>query len=65
MRTTVTLDDKLLAAAKEYSGVTETPALIRLMLKSFVEREAGRQLAMMGGSAPDIEAPPRRRFDPK
>jgi Arc/MetJ family transcription regulator len=65
MRTTVTIDDKLLADAKELSGIQETSALVKQALRQLVHREASRQLAAMGGSAPDLTAPPRRRFDPE
>lgn len=65
MRTTITLDDELLATAKKYAGVEETPAMIRLALKSYVQREAARRLVALGGTMPDAEAPPRRRFDPE
>jgi Arc/MetJ family transcription regulator len=62
MRTTVAIDDELFAQAKEFAGVTETSAVIREALKAFVEREAARRLARLGGSMPDAKAPPRRRF---
>ncbi|MCJ9672655.1 MULTISPECIES: type II toxin-antitoxin system VapB family antitoxin [unclassified Neorhizobium] len=64
MRTTITIDDELLDKARKYTGVTETPTLIRLALEGLVQREAARRLAQLGGSAPDLVAPPRRRFDP-
>ena len=62
MRTTVTIDDDLLAEAREFTGITETPALVRAALTALVEREAARRLARMGGSEPDLDAPPRRRL---
>lgn len=62
MRTTVTIDDELLESAIEYSGVTEKSALINIALKRYVESEASRRLARMGGSQPDFEVPPRRRW---
>ena len=62
MRTTVTLDDKLLKDAAEYSGVAEKSAIINLALKRYVETEASRRLAKMGGSQPDFEPGPRRRW---
>ena len=65
MRTTVTLDDDLVAAASEYTGLTEKSAIVQVALKSFVEREAARRLAALGGTEPDLVAPPRRRFDPE
>ena len=61
MRTTITIDDELLAKAKRYTGIEETPALVREALKSVVEREAARRLALLGGSDPRAKLPPRRR----
>lgn len=61
MRTTVTIDDELLKDAKEYSGIEETSAVVTEALKFLVAREAGRRLAAMGGSQPDLEDIPRRR----
>jgi Arc/MetJ family transcription regulator len=63
MRTTIAIDDELFAKAQEYAGLTEKSAVVREALKAFVEREAARRLARMGGTQPDAEAPPRRRFD--
>ena len=63
MRTTVTIDDDLLAKAKRYTGVGETSALVRLALTALVQREAGRRLAALGGTMPDIQAVRRRRPD--
>lgn len=62
MRTTVTIDDKLLEDAKEYTGVRETPTLVRIALEALVQREAARRLARLGGTDPDAKAPPRRRW---
>ena len=62
MRTTVTLDDKLLADAEKYTGIKERTALVNAGLKSLVEREAARRLARLGGTEPQFSAPPRRRF---
>jgi hypothetical protein len=61
MRTTVTLDDELLAKASEYTGVKERAVLLRMGLESLIAREAGKRLAALGGSMPDLKAPPRRR----
>lgn len=62
MRTTVTIDDELLKDAREYTGMSEVSALIREGLKALIEREAAHRLALLGGSMPDAEAAPRRRF---
>jgi Arc/MetJ family transcription regulator len=61
LRTTVNLDDALLAKAAEMTGIAEKPALLREALKALNEREAARRLARLGGSEPDLKAPPRRR----
>jgi Arc/MetJ family transcription regulator len=62
MRTTIAIDDELFAQAQEFSGLTEKSAVVRQALKAFVEREAARRLARMGGTQPDAKVPPRRRF---
>ncbi|MGA8759619.1 MAG: type II toxin-antitoxin system VapB family antitoxin [Stellaceae bacterium] len=61
MRTTVVLDDELLAKAETYTGIHEKSVLIREALKALVEREAARRLARLGGSEPDVGPIPRRR----
>ncbi|SER40843.1 Transcription regulator of the Arc/MetJ class [Sphingobium sp. YR768] len=61
MRTTVVLDDELMAKAQQYTGLTEKSALLREALKALVNREAARRLALLGGSDPDAKAAPRRR----
>ncbi len=64
MRTTLALDDELLAKAQAFTGLTEKSALVREALKALVERESARRLARLGGSEPDIVAPSRRRQRP-
>jgi Arc/MetJ family transcription regulator len=61
MRTTVVLDDELLAKASEMTGITEISALLHRALKHLVSREAARRLAALGGSCPEATAAPRRR----
>ncbi|MET3896514.1 Arc/MetJ family transcription regulator [Devosia sp. UYZn731] len=65
MRTTVTIDDELLARAKESSGIAETGDLVREALKTLLAREAARRLARLGGSMPDLEYIPQRRQEPE
>jgi Arc/MetJ family transcription regulator len=62
MRTTVTIDDELLATAKSYAKLDETSAIIREALTTYVQLEAARRLARLGGTEPQFQAPPRRRF---
>ena len=61
MRTTVTIDDELMATAMKYTGINERSALIQKALKEFVEREAGKRMALLGGTDPFAKAAPRRR----
>jgi len=61
MRTTLALDDDLLAKAQALTGISEKSALVRDALKALIERGSARRLARLGGSEPDLEAPPRRR----
>ncbi len=61
MRTTLALDDDLMAKAEALTGIAEKSALVRDALKALIERESARRLARLGGSEPDLEAPPRRR----
>jgi Arc/MetJ family transcription regulator len=61
MRTTIALDDDLLAEAEALTGVEEKTALVREALKALIERESARRLARLGGSDPKAKAPPRRR----
>jgi len=65
MRTTLALDDELLADAEFYTGIREKSALVREALKALVEREAARRLARLGGSEPQLKPVPRRRPKPK
>ena len=64
MRTTLALDDELLAEAEFYTGIREKSALVREALKALVEREAARRLARLGGSEPGLKKIPRRRPKP-
>jgi len=55
----------LLGKAQAISGVSEKSALVREALKALIERESARRLARLGGSEPDLVAPPRRQPDPE
>jgi Arc/MetJ family transcription regulator len=61
MRTTVALDDELLAEARRLTGTTENSGLLRQALIALIERESSRRLAKLGGSEPELRAAPRRR----
>jgi Arc/MetJ family transcription regulator len=64
MRTTLALDDDLIAKAQAFTGLKEKSSLMREALKALIEREAAKRLALLGGTEPDLEVAPRRRLDP-
>ena len=55
--------DTLLQRARELTGIEDREALIDRALRFLIAREAGLRLARLGGTMPDLKAPPRRRFD--
>lgn len=61
MRTTLAIDDDLLAKAQALTGVKEKSAVIREALKALIARESALRLARLGGSEPDLRPVPRRR----
>lgn len=63
MRTTLALDDDLVAEAQRLSGTREKSALVREALRALIERESARRLARLGGSDPALAEVPRRRAD--
>lgn len=63
MRTTLTLDDDLLARAQQISGLTERSQVLREALLALVERESARRLARLGATETGLEPVPRRRDD--
>lgn len=64
MRTTIALDDDLLAKAQALTGVGEKAVLIREALGALIQRESAKRLALLGGSEPQLEAIPRRQAKP-
>lgn len=61
MRTTLNIDDQLLARASELTGIKEKTTLVRLGLEALIAREHAKRLADLGGTEPDLEMIPRRR----
>ena len=55
MRTTLALDDELVAEAQEYTGLREKSALVREALEALIQREVARRLAKLGGGEPGLE----------
>jgi Arc/MetJ family transcription regulator len=65
MRTTLALDDDLLAEAQRLTGTTEKTALVREALRALVERESARRLARLGATEPALREVPRRQWPPQ
>jgi Arc/MetJ family transcription regulator len=63
MRTTINIDDDLIEAAREYTGITEKTELVRMALKSFISHEAAKRLAKLGGSKPGMKDIRRRKSE--
>ncbi len=61
MRTTINIDEELLAKAARLAGPLDRSALVREGLKALIERESAKRLARLGGSQPDLQIAPRRR----
>jgi Arc/MetJ family transcription regulator len=61
MRTTINLDDELLAQAQLVSGLTERTQLLREALLALVQRESARRLAKLGGTQAQLQPIPRRQ----
>lgn len=65
MRTTVNIDDQLIAEAQRITGVNEKATLLREGLKALIERESALRLANLGASEPKLSTVPRRRSGQK
>ena len=62
MRTTLIIDDELLAKAQELSGLREKTAVLHAGLQALIARENARRLAALGGSERGLKPIPRRRM---
>ena len=65
MKTTLHINDQLLAEAQRITGISEQVALVREGLRALIERESARRLARLGGSEPQLKSISRRRLDPE
>ncbi len=61
MRTTISIDDDLLAAASAAVGSSERTLVLHEGLRALVQREAARRLVRLGGSDAHATAAPRQR----
>ena len=63
MRTTIALDDDLLAKAEALTGVSEKTALVREALRALIQRESAKRLALLGGTETLLKDVPRRQTE--
>jgi len=61
MRTTLNIDDEILARASRITGIKEKTALVRLGLEALIAREASKRLAKLGDTEKKLQSIPRRR----
>lgn len=61
MRTTLIIEDSLLAEAARLTGTREKTALVRMGLESLIARENARRLADLGGTEKRLSPVRRRR----
>lgn len=60
MRTTVDLDEALVREALRVTGARTKTEVLELGLKALVARAARERAIALGGSMPELTAPPRR-----
>jgi Arc/MetJ family transcription regulator len=61
MRTTLILDEEILAKASALAGVKEKTALVHLGLEALITKMSAARLAALGGTERNSKASPRRR----
>jgi Arc/MetJ family transcription regulator len=61
MRTTLNIEDELIAHASKLTGVKEKTSLVRLGLEALIALESAKRLAKLGGTERGLRMPPRRR----
>ena len=62
MRTTLNIEDELLAKAARLTGIEEKTSLVRLGLEALIARESGMRLAKLGGTEKKLVRIRRRRL---
>ena len=60
MRTTLNIEDELLAKAAQLTGIKEKTSLVKLGLEALIARESAKRLAALGGTEKQLEMIPRR-----
>jgi len=62
MRTTLNVDDELMAKASKLTGVEERTSLVRMGLEALIARKSAERLAKLGGTEKQLRRPRRRRM---
>jgi Arc/MetJ family transcription regulator len=65
MRTTINIDDELLAKAAKLAGPLDRSAVVHEGLRALIQRESARRLARLGGTQRTLKVAPRRRSGSK
>ena len=61
MRTTLNIDNELIARASKLTGIKEKTYLVRLGLEALIAKESSKRLAKLGGSEKGLKSIRRRR----
>ena len=61
MRTTLNIDNDLIARASKLTGIKEKTYLVKLGLEALIAQESSKRLAKLGGSEKSLKSTPRRR----
>ncbi len=61
MRTTINIDDRILAEAARLSGIREKTSLVHRGLEALIAQESSRRLGRLGGTEKSLRVIPRRK----
>ena len=61
MRTTLNIEDELLAKASKLTRIKEKTSLVKLGLEALIARESSKRLAELGGTEKKLKRTPRKR----
>ena len=62
MRTTLNIEEKLIAKASKLTGIKEKTSLVRLGLQALIALESSKRLAKLGGTEKKLKMSKRRRL---
>jgi Arc/MetJ family transcription regulator len=61
MKTTLNIDNEVMAEAARLTGIKEKTTLVRKGLEALIAQESARRLAALGGTEKDLKPVPRSR----